>query len=143
MGFLSRLFGLDRTTPVDETRRGILKTAAVSPLFIPILSGLRENIDRPPSDKTNMLDFMRDVLVVTLLKDEMTHEQSLRMAINGIWITAPYRRQIYIQRGYVEMLLRTRRCEGIDNRVRYPMTIHHDPAGETGRAWLESIVRAA
>ena len=33
--------------------------------------------------------------------------------------------------------------EGIDNRVRYPMTIHHDPAGETGRAWLESIVRAA
>lgn len=143
MNWLTRLFGLDRTAP-DQTRRKILKTAAVSPLFIPILSGKAENIDRPPSDKSNMLDFMEDVLVVTVLKDEIVPgAPRMGMSINGKLIAVPLRQQVYIQRCYVELLANSRICEGFDNRERYPFTIHHDPAGEAGQAWLESVTRSA
>lgn len=140
MGFLSRLFGLDRAAP-DETRRKILKTAAISPLFIPVLSGKLEDLDQRRADhgKGDMLDFMKDVLTVTLLGDELHGGNHVRMAINGTWIIAPYQRQIYIQRSYVDMLLRTRRCEGVDDRPRYPLTIHHDPAGELAQVWLANV----
>lgn len=147
MNWLAKLVGLDRAAPVDETRRKILKTAVVTPLFIPVLSGLRENIDRPASDKANMLDFMTDVLTVTILGDETNKAADhMVMSINGSEIVAPINRQIYIQRNYVELLVNTRHMTGIDDfkiryTVRFPFVVHHDPAGETGKAWLIDAVR--
>ncbi len=149
MNWLASLLGLGRRAPVDETRRKILKTAAVAPLVIPILSGPLENINRPASDKANMLDFMEDALVITILKDEREGRDTGKvwLSVNGQSVWAPLNEQFYIQRKYVEMLVNTPHVtfvgEGIIEASRFPLTIHHDPSGEAGAAWLESVTRTS
>ncbi len=147
MKWLFSLFGLDHASPVDETRRNILKTVVAAPLFIPILSGNPENIGRAHSDKENMIDFMTDVLTVTIMKDEReSSAKYMVMSINGREVIAPLQQQVYIQRNYVELLVNTPHITWGDrmkmiSTVRFPFTIHHDPAGEVGRAWLINAIQ--
>ena len=152
MNWLTKVLGLDRRAPVDETRRKILKTAAASPIIIPVLSGPLENINRPASDKSNMLDFMEDVLVITILKDERERRDTVKvwMSVNGQSVLAPLNEQFYIQRKYVELLVNTPHSTGIDpdtwqiiSTMRFPFTIHHDPAGDLGTVWMDNILARA
>jgi hypothetical protein len=100
------------------------------------------------------LAFMNDVLTITVSESpDPNAENPVPAAVNGETRLFTRGQEYKVQRKFVDSLIKCedrvktinfKDADGVDQTkieriptLKYPLSIHHDPAGETGRRWFK------